>query len=833
MGSLLKKYGWHEWLCHTNFSFLVGASHPWEYLKRATEFGYRSLAITDYDGVYGLARAHLDLKKMRDPLFEDTERVRDPGSNYPLKTNSTSKLINPNARQSPFEGTGQPSGKDVSVPAFPDLIHGAELHLQVDHDRPLVLRDSIALIARSHQGYANLCRLSSFAHRDGKADANVPLEDLLRHDVEGLTLIQPMRGILRAPLTKRGLQRFKDLKDHFNGEIYFGLSRLLNPSEDAWLQPTYQLAKRLGAKFLLTQDAYFHAPHQKDLSDILHAIRSNKSLEESVHHMFVNSERCLHSLEGLEARLGALPFYEQALRFSRDLADRCSFSMEELRYHYPKEMIPEGLSPQSWLEQLVWEGARKRLADPLPGKVRSMLIKELKLIQQLNFADYFLTVWDIVRWADEQKILCQGRGSAANSAVCFVLGITEVNPLLFDMVFERFISVERGDPPDIDVDFEHERREEVIQYIYSRYGRSKAAMVANVITFRSKGSIRSVGKALGVPEALIGSASKVLETKFFRRSGAQGVLNHVRTPVSKSDEGADQEDDIPWQIWAEMAERLRGFPRHLGIHSGGFMLADKPLDEMVAQEPATMENRTIVQWCKDDIEGLGFFKIDVLALGMLTAIRKCFTYIKDGYDLDLTMATIPQEDPATYAMIQRADTVGTFQIESRAQMSMLPRLRPRTFYDLVIEVAIIRPGPIQGGMIHPYLRRRNGEESIEFPHESLRPILARTLGIPIFQEQVMRIAMAVGDFTPGEANELRRKMGAWSLKGDLGPMMKKLADGMRKKGIGEEFIESLTAQMRGFADYGFPESHAVSFALLAYVSSYLKCHYPTDFLPNL
>jgi error-prone DNA polymerase len=843
MASLLKKYGWHEWLCHTNFSFLVGASHPCEYLERATKFGYKSLAVTDYDGVYGLARTHLELKKMQNPVFDPISVGLKDSSEYSLEGGDVSDPAPPS--KSP----------DTLAANFPKLIHGAEFHLCLDHDRPLVLQDTVALVARNQKGYANLCRLSSFAHRAGKSDAYVPLEELLRHNVEGLSLIQPMRGIMRAPLTKEGKQRFQDLKDHFNGDLAFAFSRHLNPSEDCWLENASRLAKQLGAKRLLSQDAYFHAAQEKDMSDLLQAIRTNKTMEQSVHHMFVNSERCFHSLEGIEARMRGIPFYEEGIINGRELADSCDFSMDALRYQYPKEMIPEGYGSQGWLEHLVWKNAKERYGSPVPGKIRMQLSKELNLIEKLKFADYFLTVWDIVRWARDQGILCQGRGSAANSAVCFVLGVTSVDPSLFDLVFERFISVERGDPPDIDVDFEHERREEVIQYIYKRYGRGKAAMVANVITFRSKGALRSVGKALGMPEPLMGAASKLMATKFHRRSDSEEVLNNLKDTQlpgqeqfeeDLSKEPADTVDpllekealalygeSVPWELWAEMAERLRGFPRHLGIHSGGFMLADKPLDELVAQEPATMENRTVVQWCKDDIEGLGFFKIDVLALGMLTAIRKSFTYIKESYGKEFTMDTVPHEDPSTYAMIQRADTVGTFQIESRAQMSMLPRLRPRTFYDLVIEVAIIRPGPIQGGMIHPYLRRRNGQEAVTFPNERLRPILARTLGIPIFQEQVMRIAMAVGDFTAGEANELRRKMGAWTLKGDLGPMLEKLARGMRKNDIGEEFIKNIISQMKGFADYGFPESHAVSFALIAYVSCFLKCHFPAAFFSSV
>jgi len=487
-------------------------------------------------------------------------------------------------------------------------------------------------------------------------------------------------------------------------------------------------------------------------------------------------------------------------------------------------MIPERHTAIGYLEELTWKGAKERFGETLSGKVITILTHELDLIKTLEFADYFLTVWDIVTWARSQDILCQGRGSAANSAVCFVLGITSVDPTLFDLLFERFISMERGDPPDIDVDFEHERREEVIQYIYRRYGRDRAAMVANVITYRSKGAMRAVGKALGASEALLGRMSKMASSKFFRGSGTQNIIQNLK---AKS---------LPSGLWSDLSERLKTFPRHLGIHSGGFMLSNTPLTSLVPLEPATMADRTVVQWCKDDIEGLGFFKIDVLSLGMLSAIRKCFHDVEDKYGRKLSLYGIPKDDAATFSMIQRADTAGTFQIESRAQMSMLPRLRPQCFYDLVIEVAIVRPGPIQGKVIHPYLARRQGKEPIVFPDERLRPILARTLGVAIFQEQAMRIAIAVGDFSPGEANELRKNIGTWNMKEferNLDPWLEKLQRGMKKNKIKEPFASQILGQMRGFANYGFPESHAVSFALIAYASSYLKCHYPAPFFTSI
>ena len=767
---IIESLGWTEWLAHTNFSFLTGASHPHEMLQRAAELKYRGIAITDFDGAYGLARSHRALKGM-----EKSAGVNSLGG----------------------IGGAPPLG----------LFHGAEIHFAKDHHLPIVLQDTLALVARSRLGYAQLCRLLTMSHREGKSHANISWGDFVAHgNMDHLAAILPMRGLIRRGEEANLRQRMETFKGIFGKRFYLAISRHLHPSEDVWIPRILEISREYGVPCLLAQDAFFHHGTQKPVSDVLHAIRTNREMNDCIDHMFVNAERSLHDLDNLTRRFGGLPIFRSALEASAELADECNFSMDELRYQYPKEMIPDGHTAQSFLESIVRQAARERYGNPLPSRIADLIAHEFRLILELQFADYFLTVWDIVRWARERGILCQGRGSAANSAVCFVLGITSVDPSLFDLLFERFVSVERGDPPDIDVDFEHERREEVIQYIYSRYGRARAAMVANVITFQMRGAARAVGKALGVPEVLL-------------EDSQEHVTSHHGTPTHP--------------LWAAMTARIHGFPRHLGIHSGGFMISNEPLDNIVPLEPATMEGRTVVQWSKEDIEALGFFKIDILALGMLTAVQKCFGLLKSHYGREMTLDRVPPEDRATYAMIQRADTVGTFQIESRAQMSMLPRLRPQTFYDLVIEIAIIRPGPIQGGMVHPYLRRRSGEEPVVFPDERLRPILARTLGIPIFQEQVMRIAIAVGDFTPGEADQLRRHMGAWAIKGNIDPWLKRLADGMAKNGISEKFIQVILAQMRGFAEYGFPESHAASFAIIAYASSWLKCHYPAAFFMSV
>ncbi len=770
----------NEWLCKTNFSFLQGASHPVDLVSRANQLNYQSLCINDFDGGYGLARCYRELM-----------HLKKQGQHKRLKLN-----------------------------------YGAEIHLTIDHELPVLLQQTLVLVARNQCGYTNLNRLLSYAHRDGKLNANVPLEYLLNCDIRGLFAIQPMRGMIRSDNNAINYARLKTL---FQGDYYLAISRHLHPAEDRWIKPTLKIARKYDIAYLLTQDTYFHDRKQKCMSDLMQAIRSNQLLESCQALFFPNSERCLHTANELKRLFEIIPGYQKALSLSAELNESCCFDLSQLHYHYPKEMIPKGHTAQSYLRDLVETALPMRFAEGATQKNTNQVKHELKLIDQLNFADYFLTVWDIVRWAREQNILCQGRGSAANSTVCYLLGITSVNPDQFDLLFERFISMERGDPPDIDVDFEHERREEVIQYIYRRYGRDRAAMVANVVTFRGKGALRAAGKALGVSDSLLNQVSKIASSRNFRGTGTDNII----LALKKENEAKTLDArPVSWKLWMQLSERLRGFPRHLGIHSGGFMLADKSLNHLLAQEPASMQGRSVIQWCKDDIEALGFFKIDVLSLGMLTAIRKCFHTVEHHYNKTLHLHSIPDDDKATYAMIQKAETVGTFQIESRAQMSMLPRLKPACFYDLVIEVAIIRPGPIQGKVIHPFLARREGLEPVSYADERLKPILQRTLGIAIFQEQAMRIAIAVGNFSAGEANELRKKIGAWGIKDfnhDMNPILQKLDQGMKQNGIEPEFAEQIIGQMKGFAEYGFPESHAVSFSLIAYASCYLKCHYPAAF----
>lgn len=776
---------WHEWLCHTNFSFLLGASHPCDLVSRAVLLGYAGLGICDYDGVYGIARAYRELGELK-----------QEESTIPLR-----------------------------------LYYGAEIHLEKDHDLPVYFRNTLVLYARSHRGYFNLCRLLSYGHRESKNEADIPLKYLLSAPVEDLVAIQPMRGLIRR---KEGenpdfLKRhFGAIREHFGEAFYFAVSRHLNRVEDRWIEPTTALAKQLGVSILPSQDAFFATRHDKDISDLLHSIRHSKTLDEIPEQLFVNSRRCLHSLSSLQRIYAEIPGFERACRVSIELAQSFDFDLDELTYHYPREMIPQGHTPQSYLEQEVWKAAGKRFGNPPPERLTALLKHELTLVETLNFADYFLTVRDIVSWAISQDILCQGRGSAANSAVCYVLGITAINPETFDLLFERFISVERGDPPDIDVDFENGRREEVIRYIYERYGRDKAAMVCNVITFKPRGAMRFVGKALGIPDQVVDRASKLRGTIHYRGSAVSATIKGVREELEKTP-ASPLISDHTWNLWGELSERILCFPRFLGVHSGGFMLAEREIDHLVPREPATMDGRTVIQWCKEDIEALGFFKIDILALGMLTAIRKCLELLRHHYGIPMTLATIPEDDGATYEMIRKADTAGVFQIESTAQMSSLPSMKPAHFYDLVVQVAIIRPGPILGGVKHPYLRRRNGLEPVVYAHPKLEPILKRTYGTIIFQEQLMRVAMAVGNFTPGEANEIRKNIGSFSSNGKIGKWIGKLTQGMIDNGISGDFIREVIQQIQGFSSYGFPESHAASFALLAYASCYLKCHHPAAY----
>jgi error-prone DNA polymerase len=734
-----------ELLCRSNYSFLRGASHPEELVERAAQLGLDTVGIADLDGVYGLPKAYWKAKQQK--------------------------------------GLRLASGAQLTLEGKPGLV----LH------------------AKNRQGWGLLCRLLTASHAGKpKGEAGLGWQAFLDALAAG-----PKGGLLALPLDPQILgepggggapSRAEDndfygpLKEHFGADLFLPLGRFLDGQDWTRDARANYLSQRFGLPLLATSQPHYHDAARRPLQDVLACTRLNIPLGQAGTRLFSNGERRLKSPDEMALLFGDRP---ELLAASLEAAQRCGFTLAELRYRYPSEWIPAGETGQSWLEFLTWEGAERRFPQGVPADVKAQVERELALIARLGYADYFLTIWELVDFARSKRILCQGRGSAANSAVCFCLGITSVDPVRTQLLFERFLSVERAEPPDIDVDFEHERREEVIQHLYERYGRDRAAMVAAVISYRSRSALFDVTRALGDGQR----AQRSLRDLDF---GSQPPL--VQSLVAE----------------------VKGFPRHLSIHSGGFVLSGEPLVEIVPVEPARMEGRTIIQWDKYDLDYVGLMKVDVLALGMLSALRR-------GMDLAgyADLADLPAEDPETYAMIQRADTVGVFQIESRAQMSMLGRLKPERFYDLVIQVAIVRPGPIVGQMVHPYLRRRRGLEEVRFEHPKLKPILERTLGVPLFQEQVMRIAIELAGFSGGEADELRRAIGAWRSDGRLSAVLGRLRAGLRAQGLSEAFCEHLEKELHGFAEYGFPESHAASFALLAYASSYLRCRHPAAFTAAL
>ncbi|MCZ6697930.1 MAG: error-prone DNA polymerase, partial [Planctomycetota bacterium] len=579
------------------------------------------------------------------------------------------------------------------------------------------------------------------------------------------------------------------------------------------------LSRSTGLPLVAANDVHYHVPERRYLHDVLTCVRHRCTIHEAGRRLSANAGRHLQAPDEVYRRFGPCP---DAVGRSVEILDRCHFSLDELRYEYPREMCPDGMSPREYLDKLVWSGARERYAGRIPAHVRKMLEHELALIRELQYEPYFLTVYDVVRFARGREILCQGRGSAANSVVCYCLGITAVDPVRVDLLFERFVSRERNEPPDIDVDFEHERREEVFQYIYEKYGRERAAIAGEVITYRPRSAVRDVGKALGLSLDAVDTLAKRLD--WWHRSPLDEEI--VR------EAGFDPRDRTLRMV-LRLVHQVIGFPRHLSQHVGGFVITEGPLCETVPILNGAMPDRTFIEWDKDDLDALGMLKVDCLALGMLTCIRKAFGLIAGSGGPSLALHSVPPEEPAVYDMICAADTIGVFQIESRAQMSMLPRLRPRNYYDLVIEVAIVRPGPIQGGMVHPYLRRRAGEEALDFPNEAVRGVLGKTLGVPIFQEQAMRLAIVAAGFTPDEADQLRRGMAAWKRYGGLERFRSRLIEGMKSNGYEDAFAERCFKQILGFGEYGFPESHAASFALLVYVSAWLKRYHPAAFAAAL
>ena len=679
------------------------------------------------------------------------------------------------------------------------LIIGSELHLQ--SGRKLVA------LAQNIEGYAALCQLISNARRAAEKGSY----ELRRLDFEN-----GLPGCLVLWIPDKDLTL--DVEDHwiretFRDRLWIAVELLADGRQREQLEKLREEGRRLKLPLVATGDVHMHVRARRILQDAVTAIRIGTTVDNAGFALHSNGERHLRSLDVL-----AHVYPPDLLAESVRIADAIHFSLDEIRYEYPDELVPDGETAATYLRRLTEEGMQRRWSDGTPAKVTKLVEHELKLIAELEYESYFLTVQDIVAFARSKNILCQGRGSAANSAVCFCLGITEVDPDRMEVLVERFISKERNEPPDIDVDFEHERREEVIQYIYAKYGRERAALAATVITYRPRSALRDVGKILGLSGLQVSRLSRSMQWWDGHKVDDSRIL----------EAGLDPDSPVIRRLMYLVGE-IMGFPRHLSQHVGGFIISDAPLYELVPIENATMPDRTVIQWEKNDLEELGLLKVDVLGLGMLTAIRRSFDLIRDFDGRDYTLATVPAEDPRVYDMICEGDTMGVFQIESRAQMAMLPRLKPRCYYDLVIEVAIIRPGPIQGDMVHPYLRRRNGEEAVDYPSEEVKGVLQRTLGVPIFQEQVMQLAVVAAGFTPGEADRLRRAMAAWKRRGGLGPFEDKLINGMRERGYEEDFARQIFRQIEGFGEYGFPESHSASFALLVYVSCWLKCHTPAAF----
>lgn len=753
--------------CRSAFTFLVGASQPEELVERAAEKRYSALALTDECSVAGVVRAHLEARERGLHFIVGTEMLFHTASGTPF-----ARLV---------------------------------------------------LLATDRRGYGNLCELITTARRRSDKGQYSALVGDLEGKVSRAPHLAGLPGCLALLVPEKhgtieGIySQCMWLRTWFPERAWVLAPRPFDMDDDLRSWILEQAAERAGLPVAASPDPVMHSMGRKRLQDVLTAIRLGKTVSDCGFALQCNAMAYLRSRNDLAAQ-----YPQEWLHETVAIARRCTFSLEELRYEYPEEIVPEGETATSHLRKLTYAGAAKRFPGGVSAKVRAQLEHELEIIAQLAYEPYFLTVEDIVRWARGRGILCQGRGSAANSAVCYCLQVTEVDPDRMNVLFERFISAERREPPDIDIDFEHQRREEVMQYIYKKYGRDRAAITGVVTSYRTKSAIRDVGKALGFP----------LETVERLAKTAHGDEEEWITSECLAENGLDPED-FHVKLWMELGETVRGFPRHLSQHTGGFVIARDKLSRLVPVENAAMEDRSVIQWDKDDLDALGLLKIDVLALGMLTAIHRALDLVGEKLGRSFEMQDVPPEDPQTYAMIRMADTVGVFQIESRAQMTMLPRLQPACFYDLVIQVAIVRPGPIQGGMVHPYLRRRAGEEPVEYPSEEIKVATERTLGVPLFQEQVMQIAMLAADFTAGEADQLRRAMGAWRKRGGLETHQRKLIDRMLAKGYSAAFAEQIAKQIEGFGSYGFPESHAASFALLVYVSCWLKRHHPDAFLAAL
>ncbi len=759
-------------LCvRSNFSFLHGASHPGDLVIQALALGHAGIGIADENSVAGVVRAYSALKDLRE--HEDAS-VRKAAKGFQLVVG---------ARLVFADGT-------------PDILAYPE----------------------NKSGWGRLCRLLTLGKRRAdKGDCVLTRQDLLNHARDLLLIVLPDSGEARLDAT------LQQLNHHAPGAVWLAATMGRKGDDRRRMAALQTQADKAGVPLLATNDVLYHAPEQRPLQDVLTCIREGCTLDEAGKRLEANAERHLKASAEMARLFKDAP---DALAETQAFLARIDFTLDQLAYTYPDEPVPPGRTAQDWLEELVWRHAPYRYYNTgVPEKVTRLLTDELALIKQLDYAPYFLTIHEIVRVAQDKGILCQGRGSAANSAVCYVLGITSVDPAEHDLLFARFISSERKEPPDIDVDFEHERREEVIQHIYERYGRDRAGIAATIVRYRPRSALREVGKALGLTEDVTARMAGTVWGSFGREVNAK----HIR------EAGLDPANPVVHQV-LELAHQIMGFPRHLSQHVGGFVLTRDRLDELVPVGNAAMDERTFIEWDKDDIDALGLMKVDVLALGMLTCIRKGLDLLKEHEKLHLEMHDIEEGDKAVYDMLCRGESIGVFQVESRAQINMLPRLKPREFYDLVIQVAIVRPGPIQGDMVHPYLRRRNGEEDVVFPEpapphdpKELRHVLGRTLGVPLFQEQAMKIAMVAAEFTPEQANGLRRAMATFRHVGTIGKFEQMMVEGMVKRGYERDFAERCFNQIKGFGEYGFPESHAASFAKLVYISSWIKHHHPAVF----
>ncbi len=779
-----------ELRCKSNFSFLEGASHPEELVDRAADLGLSALALSDRDGLYGVVRAHARARRRGLPLAVGAEMTCED------------------------LGPGGPGG--------------------------------LVLLAMDRDGYANLCRLVTEAHAGEPLPVEGGAESPSRKERAGvpfLSVAGRARGLF-ALYPGADAAVAARLREAFGRRLALAVARHHVAGEETRIAAARSVSRRLAIPVAVVNDVHTHERRRQPLQDVLTCVRLGTTVDKAGRRLFPNAERTLKGPEEM-ARLWS--DFPEGLEAAADVAEACRFRMDEIRGEHPLPPVlldstqdsgeatgGEGaLAGMPLLRRLVREGARWRYGGPPPEDVERQLARELDLVDRLGYAGYFLTVWDVVRFARSRGILCQGRGSAANSAVCYVLGITSIDPVRMGLLFERFLSAERGEPPDIDVDFEHERREEVLQYVYEKYGRDRAGMVCEVISYRARSALRDVGKALGLSLAQVDRLAKLTG----RHEDPAAV-----PPALLAQAGLDGDASPAVRETLELAGEIASFPRHLSVHVGGFVITRRPLCETVPIQPAAMPGRTVVQWDKDDLAELDLLKVDLLGLGMLTAISRCLALLARHRPAPAlptpvphpdSLAAIPAEDPVVYDMICQADTIGVFQIESRAQMSLLPRLRPRRFYDLVVSVAIIRPGPIQGGMVHPFLRRRDGLEEVRYPYAPLRPVLEKTLGVPLFQEQAMRLAVVAAGFTPGEADELRRVMTHKRSHERLEEMRGRLVAGMAERAIPREDAEAILRQLHGFAGYGFPESHAASFALLVYASAWLKRYHPAPFAAAL